>query len=255
MSVANGAYTRTQSFGHAEASVYPRFHMESVIDPVASQNAGREIHVDEERVEIIMPGNPHTRPVFKVSDEHRNRWPKEYEAFKRGHTIAATGTPLEAWALLKKSQVNELKYLGFNTVEQVAQMDDHALQRIGMGGRQIKNAAIAYLDDAAAGAMLAQATAQNDKWEAENAVLKRQVEELGVITKNLHDELQRLKNAPSALATHIPGMSDPVEMAKVYQPKEPVAESSLANIQPIKRRGRPALPRDEDGSIIRNADG
>lgn len=238
MSVQNGSYTRT-NLGQGDGSNHPRFFIDSVQDPVASENQGRPIFRDEERVEIIMPGNPHTRPVARVSDEHRERWPKEYAAFKAGIEISPEGTPLEEWSLLKRSQVLELKALGFKTVEHVRDMDDHAIQRIGMGGRNLKQAAEVFLDDANRIALTSQLVAENDRKDEQIAHLTRQVEEMGKLTQQNFAELQALKNAPSPLATNIPGMSDPIEMAKTGY-VAPVATSSLDNIGTKRKRNQTA---------------
>jgi hypothetical protein len=239
MSVANGTFTRT-NLGQQDGSNHPRFYLEQVEDHVASANAGRLIARDEERVEIIMPGNPHTRPVARVTDEHRQKWPREYEAFKAGIEISPEGTPLEEWPILKRSQVMELKWLGFRTVEHIRDMDDQAIQRIGMGGRRLKELAGVFLDDAERMAVTSRMSAENEKLTDEVAMLRRQVAEMGELTQKTFAELQTMKNAPSPLLTHIPGMSDPVELAKVGQHVE-VATSSLDNIGGSRRR-RAASP-------------
>jgi hypothetical protein len=123
---------------------YPRFFVDQVQDMVASEMQGRPIFRDEERVEIIMPGNPHTRPVARVTDEHRQRWPQHYEAFREGIEVSPEGTPLEEWPILKRSQVLELKALGFMTVEQVGTWTISSIQRIGMGGRRLKDIAAVF---------------------------------------------------------------------------------------------------------------
>jgi hypothetical protein len=54
-------------------------------------------------------------------------------------------------------------------------------------------------------------------------------------------QLQDRLNAPHPLATAIPGMSDPVEIAKFGRPAEQPAQSAfegLADVTP-RRRGRP----------------
>lgn len=251
MSVPNGTYTRT-NLGQQDGSNHPRFFVDQVQDMVASENAGRPIFREEERVEIIMPGNPHTRPVARVSDEHRQRWPREYEAFKAGMEISPDGTPLEEWPILKRSQVMELKALGFKTVEHIRDMDDLAIQRIGMGGRRLKELALGLLDDAERMAMTGKLSAENERLLAEVDALRRQVMEMGELTQKTFAELQTVKNTPSPLATHIPGMSDPVEMAKAAQ-HIPVATSSLDSIGSRRKGGRPPMPRDDAGKIIRSA--
>lgn len=250
MAVPNGTYTRT-NLGQQDGSNHPRFFVDQVQDMVASENQGRPIFREEERVEIIMPGNPHTRPVARVSNEHRERWPKEYEAFKAGMEMSPEGTPLEEWPILKRSQVMELKALGFKTVEHVSNMDDLAIQRIGMGGRRLKELAEGFLDDAARIAMTTQLSAENERLVTEVADLRRQVVEMGALTQQTFAELQGIKNAPSAVLTNIPGMSDPIEQAKTgHQPQ--MATSSLDSIG-SRRPGRKPMPRDANGNIIREA--
>jgi hypothetical protein len=249
MAVSNGAYTRT-NLGPEDERLLPRFFTNSVLDPIASERAGRPIFRDREEVELLIPGNPYNIPCYVVTDEHRNRWPKQYEAYRAGKEMATTGTPLEEWSILRRSQVLELKALNIFTVEQAANIDDNACQRIGMGGVRIRELAKAYLDEAAAAAILSKATADSERKDLEIASLNHKVEELSELLNRLHGQMQDLRDAPSALATHIPGMGDPVEMAK----RNPVPDdtSSLDSIGQ-RRRGRPPLPRDAQGNPVRES--
>lgn len=252
MSVPNGAFTRT-NLGSGDGSNHPRFFVDQVHDHVASEKAGRPIFRDEERVEIIMPGNPHTRPVARVTDEHRQRWPREYAAFRDGIELSPDGTPLEEWPILKKSQVMELKALGFKTVEHVREMDDLAIQRIGMGGRRLKDMASVFLDDADRVALTNQLASENERKDEEIAALRRQIAEMGAQVEARFAELQTVRNAAPALQTTIPGMNDPMEQARQAQHVE-TGPSSLDNLAaPRTRPGRPRLPRDAAGNVIREA--
>lgn len=40
----------------------------------------------EEHVTLFFPHYAYERPVFRVTDEHRKRWPKEYAAFRAGQS-------------------------------------------------------------------------------------------------------------------------------------------------------------------------
>lgn len=237
MSVANGTFTRTNSFGNDVARVIPMFFIESVPDEVASATAGRPIFRDEERVEIIFPGNPHTRPVKIVTNEERMKWPEQYAKFKAGQEMALDGTPIEEWPRLKKSQVYELKALGFLTIESVAAMNDLAIQRIGMGGRELKALAAAFLDDAERNKLNEQQNAVINRQDAELAALKNQLAQLSAMLTPMHAELQALKNQPHPIASMIPGMNDPMELAKAgfVPPQGAPATSSLADLAPRKR--------------------
>lgn len=248
MSVPNGAFTRTTGFAPENDRIMPRFFIESVEDPLASQREGRPIFRDEERVELTIPGvSQYNIKVDIVNDSHRQRWPEQYKAFKAGMEISADGTPLEQWPILKRSQVLELKAMNFTTVEQVATMDDQTTQRF-MGGMRLRTLAKSYIDDAEAGALLSKITADNDRKDQQIAELSRKVEELGSLLNSVHSTLQDTRNAQPALATYIPGMNDPAEQMKAPQPA--AGPSSLDSL-PAPRRGRKPMPRDAEGNIIR----
>lgn len=216
--------------------VYPRFYVAAVLNPVATEQEGRQIFSNVERVEILIPGSAQfTKHIENVNNEHRQRWPKEYSAFKQGIEMSPDGTPIEEWPILSASQRAEMKAMGLLTVEHVRDMSDIVIQQIKMGGRRLKEAAEIFLDDAKRIAATIRLAADNDRKDAEIAALRRQIEEMGTLMNSKFTELQMMKDAPSAIATMIPGMSDPVEMAKTGQKVEAVA-SSLDNIGTRRKR-------------------
>lgn len=235
MTVQNGAYTRTYSFAPGDDRILPRFFVESIQDPLASEREGRPIFRDQERVELLSPGNTLNIPVEIVNDAHRERWPKQYQAFKQGIEMSGDGTPLEQWPILKRSQVLELKALNFFTVEDIAKMNDHATQRM-MAGQRLRTLAKAFLDDAVASAELSKATADRERQASEINELKSKVEQLTNLLNQTHFEMQAMKNAPSPLATMIPGMHDPVELAK--QAPDASGPSALDSLPDAPRRKR-----------------
>lgn len=236
MMPANDAFTRTNSFGAGESRNYPEFFIEAIQDPVATAREGRAIFVDQEFVKIHAPGNPYNKPVHRVTDDDRLLWPKEYEAFKRGIEISVDGTPLEQWALLKKAQVLMLKSLGFVTVEQIAAMDDRAIQIVGMGARNLKNNAAAYLDVDVAAKLNTQLTAENDRKDAQIAALTHQVEEMGKLVQTIHSQQMTLSNAQPAAMTVIPGLLDPVEQAKGGVAMQPLGKAASFDDLPAPRQ-------------------
>lgn len=238
--LGNASYTRTMGSPQAgRDSTFPRFHMHPVEDPVASAAQGRPIFVQHERVQIIQPGNPNS-PVLAVTDEHRNRWPDQYGAFRKGEEVSIHGTPLEQWSYLPRTAVLELKALDLHTVEQVAGLPDSAIHRIGMAGRNIRDMANAYLDDGAAQAITTDALARAEKAEARVATLEKQVEELRPMMDRMHSDLMALRNAPSAVDAYIPGAHDPLQNNNPINVA--VASSSLDGLAAPVRRGpgRPA---------------
>jgi hypothetical protein len=151
--------------------VRPRFFMEAVQDDLATAKEGRPIFNNAEFVEILIPGDRLSRPVFPVEDKHRERWPEAYAAFKRGQDHAITGTPLEAWPVMTTARVMELKAINIMSVEDLAGLPDRAIGQLGPDGRKLREQAQAYLDAAKGGATVA-AQAK------EIAALREQVERL-----------------------------------------------------------------------------
>ncbi len=250
------AYTRSWAGGEVPPGnlVRPRFYMEPVKNELASAQEGRPIFRNEERVEIFLPGNPNTMPVQRVNDDHRNRWAREYELFRKGLEQTAEGTPIEEWPVVDRAQVMELRSLGIQTIEEIANLSDIACQRaMGLQGLRVK--ARVFLDDAAAMALTEQQGAEIDKLRAELASQTRQVDELKELVNRMHGELMGLKNAPNPLATVIPGMIDPVQQARAMQQagdisREPPQSSLGAFVEAKRRPGRPRREEVEARSAL-----
>ena len=235
--VPNGSYTRTNSFGTpSKDGVFPRFYIDTVLNPYATQQAGREVWEEIEMVEMLMPGNMLTRPTAKVTDEHRNRWPEAYAAFKRGEEMSHDGRPLEEWPMLSKAQVKELKFLDFHTVEQVAEMTELAIQRIGMGARQLKTAAQAFLGSIDATLPLRNLTAENAQLKSQVDAQAHQLAQQGAMLEQLNQRFLELMNKPNPVGTAIPGMLDPAQAAG-YGASAPSPAASASSLARLSKRG------------------
>lgn len=215
-----------------------QFYMEAVEDLIASEQAGRPIYKDEERVKLLMPGNPYNSPVQKVTERHKAMWPREYEAFKTNQEIAVDGTPLEQWNILSKAQVHELKGMHLRTVEDVARIPDNVLTNIPFG-RRIREMAAAYLDDAVATALTSKLSADNDRMQSRVSELEVQNTELRRHLDQLFSEVQTLRNAPNPILTAIPAALDPLERMKAGERGVVEPQSSLEGLQMRRRPGRP----------------
>lgn len=230
-------YTRTNGANpkDADKGVWPRFYMDTIPDELESRKQGRRCFREEERVEIYMPGNNLNIPVFKVDDEHRQRWPQAYDAFKAGLEPPTDGIPLEEWPALNRAQILELKYLNFRTVENIAEASDLALQKMGMGARVLKDRAIAFLDDAARIALVEKTVAENQTNAQVIADQNQKIQEQGELLNQLQSRLNALNNAQPAIATLVPGSLDPIELAKTNPAAQTGDNSALASMRPSSR--------------------
>lgn len=237
--LGQGSYTRTMGAPVAGRDpTFPRFHTEAVPDPVASNAAGRPIFREEERVQIINPGNPN-QPVFVVTDDHRNRWPEQYKQFQAGQEVTMGGTPLEQWPILKRGHVLEMRAMGIHTVEQCAGLSDLALQKLGMNGAKIRDLAKSYLDEADQMAVTTAALARAEAAESRIAALEHSNNEQRLLLDQVHGELMRVKALPSAVDAYVPGDHDPMQAHNRAQlVTQPAAASSLESLAAPRPRKR-----------------
>jgi hypothetical protein len=139
----------------------PTFYMEAVKNNAKSEAEGRPIFDEKEFIKIDIPGDKNMNWIGEVEESHRNRWPDQYAAFKRGEARAASGTPLEHWPNpeLTKARVAEIKAQNILSVEELAGIGDNQLGKLGFHGRELREAARAYIaqakDSAGASAMAA----------------------------------------------------------------------------------------------------
>lgn len=126
-------------------SLFVHFYMHFTQDETKSREAGRPIFQDTEFVKIFSPGdrsNVIDRPV-RPSDTVR--FPKQYAAFKNKENAQAIGTPIDQWPIISRAMAEELKYLGFQTVEQIASARDSVLgQHAGL--RDLSSKAKAFIE-------------------------------------------------------------------------------------------------------------
>lgn len=166
----------------------PLIHVEfinlPVEDPKASREQGRPIFNDVEHCRVRWVGDNKRELVepahqkFKFDKDQRRyvtyaeHFHEHYRLFKAGRDQGSTsGTPLSELPFLTEAKRAELRALNIHTAESLAALDGTPLQRLGMGGRDLKNQASAWIDKAASAAVTSRASAENEE-------LRRQIEEM-----------------------------------------------------------------------------
>lgn len=157
----------------------PRFYSKPVKNNFKSETEGRQVFEDKEFVEILVPGDRKTVVDTLVKEEHRRRWPREYAAFTAGQETPAEGTPLDEWAAITRSQVEELRFAHVRTVEQLAALPDNALNStVPMGGYPLREKAQRWLEAQAGNAQTEALAAESARKDEIIAEQKRQYEAL-----------------------------------------------------------------------------
>jgi hypothetical protein len=103
-----------------------------------SQQAGRDIYDEIPSISIQWPGGDET--VRAIDEKDKVEHPQLWAAFTAGIGPVQSGMPLKEWTRVTASAVHELAYLGFRTVEQLAEANDEVKRRMGPLGKYIKEA-------------------------------------------------------------------------------------------------------------------
>ena len=182
-----------------EARVIPLFKVHSIKNEAKSKAEGRPIYDDMEVVEVRFAGDRNRVGVFPAhafsgwvtnpadgsqeAQTYAMRWPEQYKRFKLNHTQVAEGTPLEEVPFLTQGKRLELKALNILTAEALAALDGNELKALGMGGRELKNQAIAYLDAARGSADVTKLAADNEALKDQLESMRRDMEEMRAAAK------------------------------------------------------------------------
>jgi len=161
-----------------------QFYMGAWPDQSASELAGRPIFQDLEYIRIITSKDAIIdRPLRDVD---KQRWPRAYAAWKSTGVSepGAAGTPLSAWPMLTRAQVEEYKYFKIYSVEQLAELPDTVGQQL-MGFQKVKAMAKAYVEVAKGQAPLLQMQAEIETLKNANAALMDQLAKMNTSLEKL----------------------------------------------------------------------
>lgn len=234
-----------------ERPPYVRFERRSVEDTAATIREGRYVGKDMDFA-LITPPYSKDCVVHKVSNWLENvrrnvrdgrtpqtwleQWEKAYKMWSNGQEVPLHGTPIKGWGIISPSQQEMLVSINCLTVEDLADVNDEGLRRIGIGAIDLKNKAknwLASLKDHGAVAV------QMAALESENKTLKA--------------SLEGLQNQVASLRAMIPRQQERVVVDSV---PEEISAAELLDDEPIheepvvvaKRRGRP--PKKQDDLVL-----
>lgn len=159
--------------------LFVEFYDDAVEVTFKSEQEGRPVYENRTFVRIIVPGDATNIVETIATQEHIKEYPRQYERYKQGASKVTEGTPLDMWPPITKAQVKEARYFEIHTVEQLATISDSSMMRMGMGWRDLRTKAQAYLNAAKDGAVVAQQAAENKRLSDEIEALKAQIAALG----------------------------------------------------------------------------
>jgi hypothetical protein len=137
----------------------------------------------------------------RFPEEWLERFTRNFAAWKNNEEIPLEGTSVKNWPIASPAQVEMMVKLGLRTVEDMASANEESLQRLGMGGRTLKQQAINWL-----------ATAQDTgKVSAELSRLQAENEDLRVRNSAMEDNMKTLFQEFEALRLQVASNQSPAQ--------------------------------------------
>ncbi len=160
-----------------EGRIYAVFFTDPLHDEAASLEQGRPIYRDTEFVRIVSPGDKTNVVVRPARNSDRDRFPRQYAAFKRGEPDQVVGTPLTQWSIISRAQSEEFKALGVMTVEHLSELRDDIKLKIP-GALQLSQRAKDWLAASADSGVLSKMRTEREEQDERIATLEKQLEEM-----------------------------------------------------------------------------
>lgn len=235
--------TQNRQTAANDAMTIVRFFSLAVPDEAATKKAGCPKFRDIEVCELRFSGNREKVGHFPAHEIFRTdrdlegnvteltyalAYNEAYKQFKAGNTQTISGTPTAELPFLSQSKRLELKALNIHTAEALAAVDGNNLKMLGMGGREWKNQAQAYLDNAAKSVNIVDMAARLALLESENARLKARAP--GAVADEAANESLAAPEDPSASPFFAMGADDIKNWIKEATGSKPQGNPSHATL-------------------------
>lgn len=191
-------FTTEERLNHAMMTRVSEINLAHEERAVLLDHAGKFDEAKEERAKKL-PDGPITRKIEFISISipgdktfaiHRPVMPADkarfrakYEAFKNALGEPLEGTPIEQMPEIKPRQVEDLKYVGVTTIEQLAKVADGSPMMSMMGGVGLKQRAAAWVQKNRKSSVITQTNEALAERDAQIAKLQEQVAALIAATE------------------------------------------------------------------------
>jgi hypothetical protein len=178
---------RSNLVQETQGSVVVRMFFAAVKDEAETLKLGRPIFKMEPQIEKICDGGSHI-VCRKVREQDKREFSDLWKRLNSDSPSSEiAGTPLREWSELSLDVVNSLRASHIYTLEQLSSIADSELQVLGLGGRELRKKAKAYIDVAKKQAKVSQMVAENAKLQRDLDAKQSQID---FLSKKL-DELEK----------------------------------------------------------------
>ena len=170
-----------------DKKLFVQFYRKPVLQPALSEQEGRAIFKEVDFIRIMVPGdklNIVERPVDSID---ARRFADRYEKWKAGAGNVIEGTPLASLPKMTPTKVEEYKFFGIHTVEQLADANDNVGQKF-FGFQEDKRSAKAFIELAKGNAPLEKMNSELKERDAKIEELQAQIEAITKMMKGKKQE-------------------------------------------------------------------
>jgi len=150
-----------------EDGVFATFYDDSLKNHSETKKQGFACFDDVTMIKIQVPNQVDCVPM-PARDDHKERFPKSWQAYVTGKEAVEDGFPLEQWPQLTASELKVCQANTIKTVEQLAKTADSSIHRLGQGGMGMKTRAQKFLDS----------RGETESLRKENDELRKRIEKL-----------------------------------------------------------------------------
>lgn len=180
-------------YNNGDRGLLVAFRWEKVQNHAKSAEMGRPVFERKPFVRIQHIGDQTTvidRPIKTDGfDDDRRRFPRHWEAFLKNQRPPPEGTPISVLFPHQPEIVGNLQSQGIQTVDQMAIVNAHGIESIGMGAQEWQNKARRYLEDAKHGVDHHAMETMKNNFERELRIRDNQIQELIMHVNKLTDAL------------------------------------------------------------------
>lgn len=174
--------------------------------------------VFKQKVDLWLAENKRLVQTERMPQDWAEQYEKSYLSWRNGQEVPLNGIPIKGWGVISPAQQETLIRMNCLTVEDLAGITDEGIQRIGMGGVDMKNKAKAWLSQLNDKGPLTQ---KMSAVQAENSMLKGSVETL---TRQVQELTRLVKVQSDVSAPNVPHETSAITAADLLEDDDLAAQ-------------------------------
>lgn len=146
MQTADFNHNDFSNTSEADKNLLVKMFTKEVQNKLESQAKGRAIFKEKTYIEIRIAGQRDAQACRPITHADKQRFPAHWEAYQKRVEPPTEGTPLSEWAVISRTQAEELAFINVKTVEQLSTVTDTNIQNF-KGGYGLREKAVKWLEN------------------------------------------------------------------------------------------------------------